>query len=139
MKKRYLNTLKLEEVLQKLKAGQYIFVDDEDDHYITMVDDVICERSKDGWKVNKEFFMNGNCYFEEESEEQTEVTEKDVGKLCWFWNGEKLDDESMELGILEDVSYDGDELKYLSDDEYWRYHCRPLTKAEIQEFMEKAE
>lgn len=132
MKKRYLNTLKLEEVLQKLKAGQYIFVDNEDDHYITMVDDVICERSKDGWKVNKEFFMNGNCYFEED-ECMQEATADDVGKLCLFIkeNGDYF------VAVLE--SYDtGYNLRYECCGG-WYSNCRPLTKEEIKEFMEKAE
>lgn len=137
MKKRYLNTLKLEEVLQKLKAGHCIFVDNEDDHYITMVDDVICERSKDGWKVNKEFFMNGNCYFEEEAPEQ-EATEKDIGKLCWVSDDDCGNrDAECFIAILTEVCDYGRRFRDESGSR-WE-HCFPLTKEEIKEFMEKAE
>ena len=37
------------------------------------------------------------------------------------------------------LASDDDEVKYMSKDEYWYSHCRPLTKEEIKEFMEKAE
>lgn len=129
MKKRYLNTLKLEEVLQKLKAGQYIFVDNEDDHYITMVDDVICERSKDGWKVNKEFFMNGNCYFEEE-EPMQEATADDIDKLCWFENEERtygFFDILFGFNEDEDLKYNAKNTSTL-----WK-HCRRATPSEVAE------
>ena len=130
MKKRYLKTLKLEEVLQKLKAGQYIFVDDEDDHYITMVDDVICERSKYGWKVNKEFFMNGNCYFEED-ECMQEATEDDIDKLCKFWDN---NENNFRISILRSIKIESKTDYPFSDDfdDEW-LHCRRLTPSEISE------
>ena len=66
-------------------------------------------------------------------EEQQEATEKDIGKLCWFWD----DNVNKFIEVLD-----------VCDKDYkipyecglgWYNHCRPLTKAEIQEFMEKAE
>ena len=73
-------------------------------------------------------------YYEEaEEQEQQEATADDVGKLCRFI---KNDGEEF-VAVLED--YDtGYNLRYECCCG-WYYHCRPLTKAEIQEFMEKAE
>ena len=80
-------------------------------------------------KYNTSIDCKNSLYYEE-------ATKADIGKLCLFWGRDYKD---AELGILEEVSYDDDEVKYLSKQEYWYYHCRPLTKEEIKEFMEKAE
>ena len=76
-------------------------------------------------------------YYEEESEELQEATEKDIGKLCEFFDDDLISKKRF-VGVLKAINedtvyrYDGDSLgKYM--------RCRPLTKAEIQEFMEKAE
>lgn len=74
-------------------------------------------------------------YYEEEPEEQQEVTEKDVGKLCWGWN---TYNEEKDLGVLKEVEKEESD-KYHLIGLGWFEHCRPLTKAEIQEFMERAE
>lgn len=76
-------------------------------------------------------------YYEEESEEQQEPTEKDVGKLCWFW---MYDEKDKTVHILKNVSFT-DEYHYNDSDirGCGFNHCRPLTKEEIKEFMEKAE
>ena len=67
-------------------------------------------------------------------EEQQEATEKDIGKLCWFWDVEN----NKFIEVL--AGYDKDcEIPYECGVGWYNKHCRPLTKAEIQEFMEKAE
>ena len=71
-----------------------------------------------------------SLYYEEESEEQTEATDNDVNKLCIF-------DRNF-IGVLSCI-IEGQERKFHGIGLGWFEHCRPLTKAEIQEFMEKAE
>lgn len=73
--------------------------------------------------------MEGELYILEE-ESMQEATVNDTDKLCWFWDRDYKD---AELGILEEVSCDDDEVKYLSKEEYWYYHCRRLSPAEVAE------
>lgn len=76
-------------------------------------------------------FVSDNLYYyEEKSEEQKEATEKDIGKLCWFWGS---NDKNMELGILEGVNCDEDEIEYESGDGFCYHHCRKLSPAEVSE------
>lgn len=130
-------------------------------HYIKTIEDVkYCEENnlviRDADSKNSSYAYEGNCwvYYLEgqpalydaairlssklyyEAPEDREATADDIGMLCLFWGRNYKD---AQLGILEEVSYDDDEVKYLSKDGYWYYHCRPLTKEEIKEFMEKAE
>ena len=72
-------------------------------------------------------------YYEEQ--EQKEADENDVGKLCWFWNAYDAHDKI--VGLLKGIEISGDRF-YAENIAYYR-HCRPLTKEEIKEFMEKAE
>ena len=74
-------------------------------------------------------------YYEEESEEQQEATEKDIDKLCWFWD---FDERLKIVGKLVDVNENIDD-SYQVDGDVNMKHCRPLTKEEIKEFMEKAD
>lgn len=73
---------------------------------------------------------DGLYYYEEESA----ASKNDVGKLCLFWN---FDADKPLLGILEDT--EACEYRYKCLNRDWYIHCSPLTKEEIQEFMEKAE
>lgn len=84
-------------------------------------------------------------YYEEEPEEQQEVTEKDVGKLCWFFNKAKdgVDIRRPFVAILWRIDND---FKYPFVDDvtglHWQ-HCRRLSPAEVAEItgykVEKAE
>ena len=74
-------------------------------------------------------------YYKEESEEQQEATETDVGKLCWFYDREEI----KVVGILREVLSMDDTVPFRSDYGITSMHCRPLTKEEIKKFMEKAE
>lgn len=81
---------------------------------------------------------DGLLYYEEESEEQQEASEKDVGKLCWFWDKEDSSDKTVSL--LKSVAYESFiATEFYANNIGYYDHCRPLTKEEIKEFMEKAE
>lgn len=130
-------------------------------HYIKTVDDIkYCEENgkmlfdkdnKYSFKFDNgrwtEYDVEGNLcsynttlfvsddlhYYEEESEEQTEVSEKDIGKLCWFWDV----DNNKFIEVL--AGYDKDsKTPYECGAGWYNRYYRPLTKEEIQEFMEKA-
>lgn len=79
------------------------------------------------------FVSDGLHYYEEAPEEQMEATKKDIGKLCIFWNDYFHEVVGILIGIFNKRTY-----SFKSNSDYY-LHCRPLTKAEIQKFMEKAE
>lgn len=89
------------------------------------------------WIYNASIDPEEVHYYEEESEEQQEATEKDVGRLCWFYDTEKMNNRKV-VGKLREVLQD-DNFPFRSDYGIPSIHCRPLTKEEIKEFMEKAE
>lgn len=75
-------------------------------------------------------------YYEEQ--EQQEAQQSDIGKLCWFFyeedKGEKI------ISILRKIEpYDYGIGVFMTSTKSYYPHCRPLTKEEIKEFMEKAE
>lgn len=77
-------------------------------------------------------FVSDNLYYEEEP--MQEVTEEDVGKLCLFWD---VDDNKF-IEVL--AGYDKDsKTPYECGAGWYNRYCRPLTKEEIKEFMEKVE
>jgi len=64
-----------------------------------------------------------------------EATEQDIGKLCAFWY---RDDKNVFFGILDGINKKDDENYaiekfYCMKDGYDYYHCRRLTKQEIEE------
>ena len=57
-----------------------------------------------------------------------EATEQDIGKLCYFWDG---DINKKFIGIFRRKTLQG---KYICDFKGWIFHhCRRLTKQEIEE------
>lgn len=57
-----------------------------------------------------------------------EATEDDIGKLCYFWDG---DINEKFIGIFRRKTLQG---KYICDFKGWIFHhCRRLTKQEIEE------
>lgn len=82
---------------------------------------------------NVQLLLDGSLYYYEEPQE---ATEKDVGKLCWFWDGDFSDKDKV-VCVLREVSDYG--YPFRDKTECGWNHCRPLTKEEIKEFMEKAE
>lgn len=64
-----------------------------------------------------------------------EATEKDIGKLCSFWNDSKYSDDLC-FGILTDIREDESYGKvYLRNKEMWCGHARRLTKQEVEELI----
>ena len=133
-------------------------------HYIKTIDDIkYCEEHKrlvlagvysDSYKFedgvwnrydsdgNLDYYnigistTDGLYYYEEESEEQTEATEKNIGKLCWFWDN---NEEIKTVSTLLEFNKFSLRMPYRATSGLNYMSCRPLTKAEIQEFMEKAD
>ena len=127
----YLNTLEPEQVIKRLSQGQFIFVDDEDNHFIHMVNGTLFEHSdKYGWRINPSCYMNGSCYFEDEDKEE-EATEADIGKLCYMWDNNR---DTKAFRVLGRISKQlGEKYPYLSkeDTDCWK-HCRRLTPTEVE-------
>lgn len=126
MKKHYLKTV--EDVLALKDADAKIYEESSAGYY-KFVKGVLCRfNAYNGiTDFNSCLDMEEDVYTLEEESEQ-EATEKDIGTLCWFLGRDYKD---AELGILEEVSYDGDEVKYMSKDGYWYYHCHKLTPSEV--------
>lgn len=80
---------------------------------------------------NVQLSLDGTLYYYEE--QQKKVSQKDIGKLCWFVDN----DGDAFVAVLEDYNEDT-RLPYTCSNG-WYKECRPLTKEEIKEFMEKAE
>lgn len=137
MKIRYLRTVEDFLALKDTDTKIYNGSNRTGCHY-QFVNGCFCRLDNNGdFIFNVGIAVNGqDFYIEEESEEPVqEATAEDVGKLCWFFDD---DEERKYISKLTK--------KYISADfrfedcfgDSWK-HCRPLTKAEIQEFMEKAE
>ena len=128
MKKRYLE--KVEDVLA-LKDTDTKIYEESSAGYYKFFKGVLCHfNAYNGVTYfNCKLDTEEDIYILEEEPEQ-EATEKDIGTLCSFWGRDYKD---AELGILKEVSYDGNEVKYMNKDEYWYYHCRRLTPSEVAE------
>lgn len=61
-----------------------------------------------------------------------EATEADIGKLCYFWDG---NDENYhkQIGLLTKIRTDTSIFKYILAESVCFAHCRRLTKQEIEE------
>lgn len=121
-----------------------VFSEFEKNRYYEFHNNVWCQYKKGSRDIivyNCEMFVDDLelYYYEKESEELQEATEKDVGKLCWFSN---VADGDKYISILSQITSDNIFVSNIfasqGNWQYWK-HCRPLTKAEIQEFMEKVE
>lgn len=128
MKKRYLKTA--ESVLALNDTDTKIYEESSAGYY-KFVKGVLCHfNAYNGVTYfNCPLDMEEDIYILEEEAEQ-KATEKDIGTLCRFWGRDYKD---AELGILEEISYDGDEVRYMSKDGYWYYHCRRLSPSEVAE------
>lgn len=126
MKKRYLKTP--EDVMALKDTNTKIYSECEGGYY-QFINGVLCafDDDGDGWTICPTLNDQEEPYILEEEPEQ-EASKEDIGTLCWFWNKDYKD---AELGILKEVSYDDDEVRYLSKEDYWYYHCRKLTQSEV--------
>lgn len=108
--------------------------------YYEFHNNVWCSYDEDSGNIkvyNCEMFLYDLELYYYEEQEQQEATEKDIGKLCWFYDTEKMNNRKV-VGKLREVLQD-DNFPFRSDYGIPSIHCRPLTKEEIKEFMEKAE
>ena len=133
-KKHYVKTV--EDIKYCEEKGIELYDDYQAIVCFKFVDGVWCSYTNKNLNAYNVKLSFGSLYYEEESEEQTEATEKDVGKLCWFWYEDTTKGKEA-VGVLLGIATD-EEVRFESDENFY-LHCRPLTKAEIQEFMEKAE
>jgi len=130
MKKKYLKTV--EDVLALKDTDTKIYAENVTGYY-QFVNGIWCAFDDDGsWTICPTTCDEEDLYTIEE-EPMQEATEKDVGKLCWFWDG---DENYRMASVLKSIDMDTEFYAYNIG--YYR-HCRPLTKEEIKEFMEKAE
>ena len=60
-----------------------------------------------------------------------EVTEADIGKLCYFWDDNE--DYSKQIGLLTEIKTENSIFKYVMSESICFAHCRKLTKQEIEE------
>lgn len=128
MKKRYLKTA---ESVLALNGTDTKIYEESSAGYYKFVKGVLCRfNAYNGVTYfNCPLDMEEDIYILEE-EHMQEATADDIGKLCRFWGRDYKD---AELGILEEISYDGDEVRYMSKEEYWYYHCRKLSPSEVAE------
>lgn len=128
MKKHYLKTA---ESVLALNGTDTKIYEESSAGYYKFVKGVLCHfNAYNGVTYfNCALDMEEDVYFLEE-EPKLKATEEDIGTLCKFWGRDYKD---AELGILEEVSYDGDEVKYMSKEGYWYYHCHKLTPLEVAE------
>lgn len=134
MKKKYLKTV--EDVLVLKNTDTKIYSEKDEGCYYQFVKGVLCcfSKSSDHVCIGDWVTLKMNLYILEEEPEQ-EASEKDVGKLCWFFDK----DTFKVVGILKEVLSKDDCFPFRSDYGIPSKNCRPLTKKEIKEFMEKAE
>jgi hypothetical protein len=129
-KKHYIKTI--EDIKCCEENGIEVYDDYQSTVCFRFVDGVWCSYTNKNLNVYNVRLSLNSLYYEEESEEQQEATEKDIGKLCWFWNAYDAHDKI--VGLLKGIEINGDRF-YADNIAYYR-HCRPLTKEEIKEFME---
>ena len=134
MKKKYLKDV--ESVLALKDTDTKIYAENITGYY-QFVNGILCAFDDDGsWTICPTTCDEEDLYILEE-EPMQEATEEDVGKLCWFYDTEKMNNRKV-VGKLREVLQD-DNFPFRSDYGIPSIHCRPLTKEEIKEFMEKAE
>ena len=61
-----------------------------------------------------------------------EATDADIGKLCYFWDG---DEDSKQIGLLTGIKTENNIFKYVMAESVAFAHCRRLTKQEIEELI----
>lgn len=62
-----------------------------------------------------------------------EVTEADVGKICYFWDDDVK--YPKQIGLLSEIKTNNSIFKYVLADSVCFAHCRRLTKQEVKELI----
>ena len=131
MKKKYLKTIEDIEALRNTNTKIYSALDDESKlkTFYRFVNGVLCffwDENNYSYNAFLQSNENARPYILVE-EPIKEVTEEDVGKLCWMWD---TDEEYKTTDVLKRITqtffYEG------SSGAFW-HHCRRLTPAEVAE------
>lgn len=125
--KKYLTTP--EEVLALRHTDTKIYNEscETEEIYYQFVDGVLCEFIRDdGFIFNTDMPLSKLYILVEEP--VMEVTDEDVGKLCWFWDTEE---NAKVVDILKNTSIGPRHFERKTAG--WYYHCRRLTPAEVAE------
>lgn len=128
MKKKYLTTI--EEILALRDTDTKIYKDNATG-YFKFVEGVPCFFNTDSlylfYNCTIDFSQKDSKLYIEVEEPGEEVTKKDIGCLCAFWDFHKDDKQ---VGVL--VSLDSDACPYHDGYTYYQ-HCRRLTPTEVAE------
>lgn len=133
--KKYIKTIK---ELLALKSTDTPIFNEASDKYLKFIDGVLCSYDKEGGLCGFNIAVGFNTRpFIEVEESIQEATEKDIGKLCKFWNGKGIGSESdCYIGILKQF-FPGQGRPYnMKNNAILIYdHCRRLTEEEIKEII----
>jgi hypothetical protein len=128
--KKYLT--KPEEILALRDTDTKIYIENNRG-YFKYVNDIVCYFEDDYCYFNSEI-MFGPCYEKKYilvEEPVKEADEKDIDKLCRFWDGR---DCIQAVGLLERLNpTEETSLKYRMRNGFDFGHCRRLTPAEVAE------
>lgn len=80
MKKIYLNTLKMEEIIKRLKDGEVVHTDGEDVNTYKMIDGILFSFCNSEYKILGACFNIANEYYYFEEPEEFKITETGVYK-----------------------------------------------------------
>lgn len=125
--KKYLKTP--EEILALKDTNTTIYYGGDGNFVMRFVQGVLCLFSKDNGRLvcfNEPLSPASQNPYILVEEPVKEATEKDIGKLCKFWDDDK-DEENISIlqRINKECSY-----PFIHNDGYYG-HCRPLTPTEV--------
>lgn len=132
MTKKFLNTMSIEEIKERLHNGEKIFNEMDENAYVKYVDGIgICKFRKD----NDELLVIvialtsfHHLYFEDGKEDYTKM----LGCVGWFWDDEE---DIKQLGI-----FDGKNNEYFCDNNGERWvHFQPIKKSELKFWEDNGE
>ena len=99
----------------------------EDGYYFNFYD------TKDTTGFYETLFLNINWHDKKEiTRPIQEATEADIGKICYFWDGDG-EDYSKQIGLLTVIKEEKCIFRYVLANSVCFAHCRRLTKQEIEE------
>ena len=129
--KHYIETI--EDIKYCEEKGLTIYSDTWSPNFFRFVNGVWCMYSDKELKIyNHSFDISyDELYYKNDLKEEPtpEATEKDVGKLCWFWDNEERDGERSILKVV----HSKENYPYLTEDCNSYVHCRRLSPSEVAE------
>lgn len=123
--KKYLTTP--EEVLALRDTDTKIYVENAEGYYKFIQGTLFYfQNAGTDFECQSSLWKSQNPYILVE-EPVMEVTEEDIGKLCWFWD---FDDDDKQVGVLVGIAKDSCPYR---NGYSWYQHCRRLTPEEVSE------